>query len=744
MNDLLSDSADSGLLKQGDVLNNRYVITRLINRSLMSTVYLGIIRDNNKKVAIKVLNKNLALDQNSIDQFVREATSLRQLRHNNIVDFVDMFEEEQNHVIVTEYISGVNLLEQLKAENLSFAKIIKISQDICDALAYAHKRGIIHRDIKPENILISFDSDVKLADFGLAALITQSAGLNVPFGSSFYMAPECWTNQTVDAQSDLWSLGVVMYLMVCRKLPFSGATTSEVMNNILATPLPKVLQVRGDCPPELSAVIERLLSRPKSSRYGSARELAFALEQAEKQIAQTASISLPILDEGNPGDEFQLQKNQPESSQPGNQNATDLKSTPTDPIRATVEQPVINSDRETILPKDRATVLPESDRGNEVEEDDHAYRPRRSREEEQISWPSGSYADRYDQPVFDGEPRKKAKAGLVILLLLIIAVFLAIVYFGLSYFKVLPTRIAFDFTRIIVPTQTEIVAVPSATAAMVIEITPVVTNTTMPTVEPTSTATLIPTQAKVYASGAQETWSIDGSIGLYVPEGYFWMGAGDDDAKAKAIEKPRHKVFLSAFWIDQTEVTNRMYALCVDAGVCQLPQKTDSNAYKSYFGDKKYENFPVLNVTWMDANTYCEWAGRRLPTEAEWEKAARGTDGRIYPWGNPIPTLQYANYGGLKYATIAVGSTPKGASPYGAFDMAGNAWEWVNDYSGFKYTTEDLQNPPGPQTGESKVFRGGAWSSPYFDLRVTRRGGAIPSFANDHLGFRCASSTEPD
>ena len=185
---------------------------------------------------------------------------------------------------------------------------------------------------------------------------------------------------------------------------------------------------------------------------------------------------------------------------------------------------------------------------------------------------------------------------------------------------------------------------------------------------------------------------IDGMKMVYVPAGEFQMGSedGEDD------EKPVHTVYLDAFWIDQTEVTNTMYARCVEAGAC------------GSFGSSEFDDYPVSSL-WQDARNYCEWVNRRLPTEAEWEKAARGTDERMYPWGNTIDE-SYANYSQNVGGTTPVGSYEKGVSFYGAYDMAGNESEWVADWFDENYySTSPSSNPLGPNSGEFRVARGGSW-----------------------------------
>ena len=236
----------------------------------------------------------------------------------------------------------------------------------------------------------------------------------------------------------------------------------------------------------------------------------------------------------------------------------------------------------------------------------------------------------------------------------------------------------------------------------------------------------------------------DGAPMVLVPEGEFTMGAREDDREAQADERPAHRVFLDAYYIDQYEVTTSRYAAFMEATNHDPPSYWLENVLKVH-GQK-----PVVGVTWEDANAYCVWAGKRLPTEAEWEKAARGMDGRLYPWGNEPPTKQLANFDNCcdfqDYGALRdVGSYEHGKSPYGAYDMAGNAWEWVADwYDETRYQqramgNEPVRNPQGPDKGEFRVLRGGSWddSDPRV-LRSSLRFRVHPSNRSDGLGFRCA------
>ena len=237
----------------------------------------------------------------------------------------------------------------------------------------------------------------------------------------------------------------------------------------------------------------------------------------------------------------------------------------------------------------------------------------------------------------------------------------------------------------------------------------------------------------------------DNMVQVYVPAGEFTMGSDSGDEN----EKPVHTVYLDEYWIDQTEVTNAQYALCVATGPCKKPLDLNSQTSSS-FSDDQYADYPVVFVDWDQAQAYCTWAGRRLPTEAEWEKAARGTDGRVYPWGNDFDgtKVNYCDincWGDWKdsayddgYATTSpVGIYLDGASPFGALDMAGNAYEWVLDWFS-SYSSEYQNNPTGPASGNEHILRGGSWGDDMHHLRASLRSHEVANLRRDFVGFRCA------
>jgi eukaryotic-like serine/threonine-protein kinase len=260
-----------------------------------------------------------------------------------------------------------------------------------------------------------------------------------------------------------------------------------------------------------------------------------------------------------------------------------------------------------------------------------------------------------------------------------------------------------------------------------------------------------------------------------IPAGDFWMGAQASDGDAREDEKPAHLVTLPEYLINKTDVTNSMFNQFVNETgyITDAEKNVHGNVISISSGDApeipganwrhpRYSsdsidgknNFPVVQVSWNDASAYCKWAGGRLPTEAEWEKAARGTDNRIYPWGNNPPNGTLLNFSdrslgstywmsdmktddGYQFAS-PVGNYPKGASPYGLLDMAGDVWEWVADiYSASYYSLSPKLNPQGPGGGTDKVLRGGSFVNGAKNVRSTRRNHNDQSEPGDEYGFRC-------
>lgn len=275
---------------------------------------------------------------------------------------------------------------------------------------------------------------------------------------------------------------------------------------------------------------------------------------------------------------------------------------------------------------------------------------------------------------------------------------------------------------------------PSPTVDLPPEATNTVEITSQQESETPTTEVVQTEEAGEPKAGDEMTNSIDGAVMVYVPEGNFKMGAADNDQQAEENEKPQRTVYLDAFWIHKLEITNKQYLDCMERGDCL-------GNFKEYTDDY----YPVVSINWHEASAYCELVGGRLPTEAEWEKAARGVAMNFYPWGDTAPNCALVNYSGCVGTTAPVGSYPNGASPYGAMDMAGNVWEWVADWYDPDYYSQsgNTNNPLTSGYTGQKVIRGGSWGLGGNELRVSFRGSFYPEDLYYNIGFRCVLPEQP-
>jgi len=296
--------------------------------------------------------------------------------------------------------------------------------------------------------------------------------------------------------------------------------------------------------------------------------------------------------------------------------------------------------------------------------------------------------------------------------------------------------------------------------------------TELPTEAPASTVTPTETPASTVTpteTPAAEITDARGVAMRLVPAGSFTMGDSADIAYTECQklyiggtcnrdfftdEEPAHTVYLDAFYMDKYEVSNAAYRVCVNSGACQPPTVSSSYIHSSYYGNPTYDVYPVVDVTWDMANAYCGWRSARLPSEAEWEKAARGPDGRMYPWGNTFDgrlanfcdancPFDWPNksYNDGYTDTAPVDAFPGGASVYGIFNLAGNVWEWVADwYDASYYANSPASNPQGPASGQVRVLRGGSWGHGGSNVRSADRSWDDPSLASGSVGFRCSRS----
>jgi len=671
----------------------RYIIEAHLGSGAYADVYRAQDEALRRLVALKVLKPALIADEEAFGRFMQEAQVAAQLFHPQIATVLDVGQAEGYYFIAMRYVDGPTL-EQLLAQNgpLPWEQAKAILIQIGQALGFAHGRGLVHRDVKPQNILVSPTEGAILTDFGLVRAMEashMSTRTGALLGTPPYIAPEIWQGQTATAAADQYALGCVLYEMLMGRALFTGPSPWAILQRHSSPPeLPA--QWPAGCPAELSKIMRRALAQSPGERYP---DLAAFMAALPVQGQPTA-----------PATPTQPKAEQEPGIQPAAETAEQVSNAPLISSKAG-QSASVGASQTGALPSE------------------HSHSPASKRPIPESGSPTVSIGSRIKLPGW-------AIALITLGGLALLAVCGLGATWGLDWLSGRATTAV----AVVSPTKTPR---PPATA------TP--KPTTRPTAKPTftPTATSDPRIAPDCTETGQ-TWTspVDGMALVCVPAGDFLMGSSNGDADAANDEKPQHTVYLDAYWIDQTEVTNAQYARCVATGACRRPESDNSYARNSYYDNSEYADYPVIYVSWDDAVDYCTWAGRVLPSEAEWEKAARGTGGQIYPWGNQAPYSDLLNYAGNIGDTTAVGSYPAGASPYGALDMAGNVWEWTADWYDSDYYSSQTtwRNPAGPASGVYRVVRGGSWYYVSWSGRAAFRYWNAPVYRSNALGFRCRLS----
>lgn len=694
----------------GEVFSKRYRIDAFLGRGAMAEVYKAWDQERSTFLALKMLRQDLAHDLVFFRRFEREARTLEKLQHPNIVRFYGI-EQDQIHVfILMDYIEGTTLQTELflhQHQPFDQEGITHILQPICSALNYAHNMGMVHCDIKPGNIMINKYDELLLTDFGIARMTDTATSTMVGFGTPAYMAPELVQGREPSPQSDIYALGIILFQMVTGgERPFTGeqasiaGTVGEKVRweqSNLAPPSPRIYN------PEISknmeAVVLRCLSKSANSRFGSMIEMLNAIERAYQTPDQISTVQPPLAEAVVP----ELVGESPEDQKRDIQPAVPAGEIGDEPVGSHLQGATGITHSKAQLKGERQTVI-------------------------------------------------KSKAKWMIPAILVpVMIIIIVLVISLGKGKGDPIGQA--------------ALLPSETSTVTKTILPSLTNTIIPS--PTITNTAFPSltnTVEVLGVGSTKVNDRDNQVMVYVPEGEFIMGSDDVDVINYPTSAPAHAVYLDAYWIYRTEVTNAQYVEFLnDYG------DTDENGNHMVSSDKLIgiildnevwkvinedsKDLPVVKINWYGANAYCNWAGGRLPTEAEWEKAARGDDERDYPWGNKPPDSTLANFSYNYGELIPVGSLEAGASPFGALDMAGNAEEWVSDsFSTIYYRNSPYENPTGPDRSNDEslwarvvgVFRGGSFASTDIVIKVWYRvnGHSMDTFRIT-TGFRCVIDAEP-
>jgi formylglycine-generating enzyme required for sulfatase activity/tRNA A-37 threonylcarbamoyl transferase component Bud32 len=726
----------------------KYEIHGELGRGGFATVYKARDPNLNRTVALKVLHSYWSNDLSFAARFQREAQAAAGLHHPHIVPVYEADEVEGQLYIAMAYLPGHTLRDLLAAEGpLSLERALPILSQVAEALDYAHERGVIHRDVKPANIMVQErgqKAHATLLDFGLVKAMEQSTVLTSQgtlLGSPEYMAPEQADPERaaeIGPAADRYALGVVAYHMLAGRVPFPG-NTPGTLNAHEHKPVPPPRSLRPELPEPAAHALLKMLAKAPADRYPSACAFVEQLDrawQAERQARQHEAQLSPVYRQ----------------------------------LQAAFER------------KDWAQVLELGGQIRAVDPDyrDVAGRMAHARQQLQRS-------QRFPVPdTLRQVPRWAWGLGMagVVVLLGLLCLGLWSLGPGLFGSTPSPTGVAELATATAAnPSPTLPPDIPT-TAPIFTPVPPAPTSTLTETPGPTDTATPTstpqpptsmptstpqpPTPAPTPGLGATKTRSTDGMTMVYVPAGTFQMGSDERDPNAADDEKPPHPVSVDAFWIDKYEVTNEQFARFVqatgyrtDAEKAGTGWALSEGVWKEIAGAgwqhpsgpetsiSDLMDHPVVQVSWNDAQAYCAWAGGRLPSEGEWEYAARGADSPIYPWGDTFDgqrtnfcgancTLDWKNenYNDGYERTAPVGSFSGGASWVGALDMAGNVWEWVNDWYG-NYPSEPQVNPTGPSSGEFRVLRGGSWDSNEESVRAAARNSIQPDARLGPIGFRC-------
>jgi serine/threonine-protein kinase len=658
----------------GRLVEGKYKIEARLGSGGMGVVYAAKRPLIGDKVAIKILHKEHSDDPLAAGRFQREAQTSARLKHPNAVSIYDFgITQDGLQYLVMELIEGQSLREVIKQEGRIHPTIVAaIAQQLCAALDEAHRQDIIHRDVKPDNIIIHQSQNglrVKVLDFGIAKLRDQTASnltqTGSVMGTPHYMSPEQCLGEEMDCRSDIYSLGCVLYEMLCGVVPFNAPVSTAVVVQHVTQPPPSLREKNRAITPEVERVVLRALEKRPEARPASAGLVA-------KELAAAVNSS-PQSNEGS------------------------FKSAPAVFVAASRKSGANDFDDETTVLKDAAVSTPAAGSvtagmSPTVRLEGQPGLKRATPSQAGRAFSSESAASWHRR-----KTSRRSMAAAVAVLMLAAAL-------GTFVWLKQPEE----------DTEQEQVALASGEK----------TKNGKATKEKPTTK-----EAPVKTVSSEPT-PPNGMV--YVSGGEFTMGSDDGDVN----ERPSHKVVVKPFFMDRYEVTCEDYQRFVSATGHRAPKSWVNGHYPDGAG-----RLPVTGADWDDASAYARWMGKRLPTEEEWEFAARGEDERRYPWGNEWRRgLANADADGKAQKGMTEVGEYRGESPFGVLDMVGNAWEW---------TASDWRAYPGGRLnksypGDLKVIRGGYWDSPKERATTTYRSGfPARGSASPNTSFRCTRDATP-
>ncbi|MCM3903684.1 MAG: SUMF1/EgtB/PvdO family nonheme iron enzyme [Pyrinomonadaceae bacterium] len=722
------------MLAPNTTLQNRYRVVRELGHGGMGTVYEALDQRVNCIVALK---ETLATrDAEARSAFEREAALLGNLRHQALPKVMDYFSENEGDFLVMEFIPGYDLAELLDLRGSPFpqSQVLRWAHDLLRVLEYLHGQEppILHRDIKPSNLKLTKQGEVFLLDFGLAKgsvgqMPTLVTSRSVRGYTPVYASLEQIHGHGTDARSDLYSLGATLYHLLTRVAPIDAPARFHAIEEEQTDPLQPIQTLNPQASANVAEVIHQAMAISRKQRPISATEMRKALRNAAEEDERSSAEEEYRHAEATRREreeekrkaaeeaasraesEYQLQEAETRKKAEANERAAE------ELLRAEASA---GWKAEQLAARKREAAAAARHQAEEIERLEEDAKRRRANLPRAIQVPpgptvvpGGSAPPPTERPI----PQTAIKTIPALLPERSHTARGDAAFAGgaLMQAKAVGSKRVFVIAA-------GVLAVGIVGAILLWGLRG---NST-----PDS-----PSSAETQPEAAQPAKPAEKQppAGMvYIPGGTFTIGRDDGDE----AERPAHQVTVKPIYIDTYEVTNEDYEKFLKATSHRSPPTWKNGSFPSGAARQ-----PVTGVTWDDANDYARWAGKRLPTEEEWEFAARGTDGRIYPWGNDWRQGS-ANANGAEQGMVPVGSY-QGTSSSGVYDMVGNAWEWTaSDFRAPQWRTARTGNE-----GEQKVIRGGSYESSKEFATVRYRVGWPPRGARtyDQTGFRCVKDIAP-